>query len=210
MAKSVSGVSLTVLNKTTGLSGVDKFETQRSRLQLGSTVFVPSDDMLLIIADKISFKSARTGSQEKATVAHRIPVVRLVDGVPVDVIELFVGQMVKRDANSGAYVFNNNLVTAFNQGSDAFKAHICGNVLSVVDEKLIQDKIWDKEAVAWKRDPETKELITAEKNALEFAASEPSSSLDLDLCYEKLLAYYESNCKAYVTINRSSNVATEE
>lgn len=126
-------------------------------------------------------------------VGQHFPVVRLLDGKPAEVVELYVGQIVKADY-FGRIVFPGALSDALRKGSDAFKREICNRALEIVEEKECIDRIWDQENNRWMRDAEDPTKLAQRTNrAFKFEAKASTlSAADLEKANQMLLEYYKS------------------
>lgn len=211
MAKKIVNVSI----KSTTLNGVmsaDTFNTLMTSNQVGDQFYVPTSEYLLILGNEIDAQDRAgnilkdsEGNNIKRQAGQYFPVVRIVDGVPVEVVDLYVGQLVKIDVNR-VVVFPNELYRALRQGDQAFKSLICGKVLTISSEKTILDRVWDDTENKWKRDPNTSKFISKEGRAFEWSVSSATTSV-ASKATEMLLSVYsdpEKKYKDYVSIDESS------
>lgn len=163
------------------LSASQEFNVLRTSIQMHDKYFVPSKEMLLVLGNVVENAG---GSR---SVGHHFPAVKIVDGTPREVIELYVGQLVKQDVNR-ALVFPNELSDALRQSSAAFKDVICGKVIEVTNSKEILDRVWDKDH--WKRNPD-ESFVSQKKMAYEFTPKKASfSDAVMSDIYDMLEAYY--------------------
>lgn len=165
----------------TDVSVAQEFEVLRTSVQMHDKYFVPVKEMLLVLGNVVENEG---GSR---AVGHHFPVVKIVDGTPREVIELYVGQLVKQDINR-ALVFPNELSDALRQSSAAFKEVICGKILEVTNTKEILDRVWDNDH--WKRNPDDS-FASQKKMAYEFTPKKVSfSDAVMSDIYNMLEAYY--------------------
>lgn len=161
-----------------------EFNTLRTTTQVGDRFYVPAPNSLLVLGTKIEGRDVEVG--------QHFPAVRIIDGTPVEVVELYVGQIVKLDVNR-KLAFHTPLSDALRKSGDAFKAAICDRILEVTDSADIMDRDWDDKANAYKRDANNKYIPTP-KIAYKFEAKHHNLSDDvLAKAYEMLKAYINDN-----------------
>lgn len=173
MAKTFKAVKTTAIN---GLMSSQEFNPLATSNQVGDKFYVPEESMLLILGTEVDVRDRsgnlvtnETGEVQKRAAAQRFVVVKLdEDNNPIETRELYVGQVVKTDAH-GTIAYPGVLSTALRRSSDAFKAAICGKILSITDTKTIDGRVWDNEENAWKRD-EDGNLAFAPAQAFKFVA----------------------------------------
>jgi hypothetical protein len=147
--------------------------------QIGDRFYVPAKELLLVLGNAVP-STDRNGNQQynadgtpkKRSVGQHFPAVRVVDGKVTEVTELYVGQLVKIDAHRAAAFPESKLFNALRAGSNAFKDAICDKVLEIIDQKEVDDRVWDSDNNAWKKD-ENGQNVLQRKNALRF---EPKAS----------------------------------
>lgn len=196
MAKKEIKIAKSVIE---GVMANQEFNALLTQNQVGDRFFIPEEDMLLVIGQAINaldrdgneLKNA-DGTPQLRQVGQRFCAVRLVDGQPSEVVELYVGQLVKVDAHR-KIVFPNALSNALRQGDKAFKAAICGKTLEITEETMCDDRVWDQKANRWLRDAEDpNKLASAPKRALRF---EPKNTAlradDIVKCNDMLYEYYQ-------------------
>ena len=160
------------------------FNTLRTTTQVGDRFYVPVPNSLLVLGTKIEGRAVEVG--------QHFPAVRIIDGTPVEIVELYVGQLVKLDVNR-KLVFNTPLSDALRKSGEAFKEAICDRILEVTDSQEIDDRDWDDKANAYKRDEKGK-YIPKKKNAYKFEAKRHNLSDDvLTKVYEMLKGYINEN-----------------
>lgn len=184
-----------------GIMANQEFNVNYVYKQVGDRFLVPTSDWLLVLSTEVPSldRNGNTildnyGKPQMRLVGQHFPVVRLVDNVPTDVVELYVGQVVKTDY-FGRIAYPNSLSDALRKSSDAFKKEICGNILEITDEKEIIDRVWDKDNNRWMRDPENGNTLVKRSNrALKFEAKRsmlgPSETAKAT---EILVEYYKNN-----------------
>lgn len=171
-------------NEINNIVASQEFNTLRTSTQVGDRFYVPSVDSLLVLGTKVEGRDMAVG--------QHFPAVRIIDGTPVEVVELYVGQLVKLDVNR-KLVFNTPLSDALRKSGDAFKDVICDRILEVTDSADIMDRDWDDKANAYKRD-ENNKYIPTQKTAYKFEAKRHNLSDDvLAKAYDMLKAYINDN-----------------
>ena len=188
-----------------GLTANQEFATIRIQNQVGDRFFVPAAEALLVLGTSIpaldrdgNVMKDEKGNEMNRSVGQHFPVVRLVDGKPTEVIELYVGQIVKLDINR-KLVYPGALADALRKSSDDFKAAICGKVLEITEEKECDDRQWDQAANQWMRN-EDGSFATRKNRAFKFEAKPSAlSTADTDKAYELLNQYYNEMYSEYVS-----------
>lgn len=174
-------------NEINNIVASQEFNTLRTSTQVDDRFYVPSVDSLLVLGTKIEGRAVEVG--------QHFPAVRIIDGTPVEVVELYVGQIVKLDVNR-KLVFRTPLSDALRKSGEAFKEAICDRILEVTDSQEIDDRDWDPKAPnggAYKRDANNK-YIPTQKTAYKFEAKRHNLSDDmLAKAYDMLKAYINDN-----------------
>lgn len=141
-----------------GISAANNFEPIRTAIQLGDKFYVPEEDYLVVLGNVVNVVDRdgnevrdKNGTVQTRVFGQHFCAVKMIDGEPDSVVELYVGQIVKIDIK-GRVVFNNELAVALRKSGEWFKQVICGKILEVTDEKDIMDRLWDKNTRCWKRD----------------------------------------------------------
>lgn len=164
-----------------------EFNTLRTTTQVGDRFYVPTKGSLLVLGTKVEGRAVEVG--------QHFPAVRIIDNTPVEVVELYVGQIVKLDVNR-KLAFNTPLSDALRKSGDAFKDAICDHILEVTDSADIMDREWDPKAPnggAYKRDANNK-YIPKPNTAYKFEAKRHNLSDDvLAKAYDMLKAYINDN-----------------
>ena len=180
-----------------GIMANQEFATLRIQNQLGDRFFIPKSEMLLIVGSSIPAldRNGNTIKDEKGNETYRsvgqhFPAVRIVDGEPTEVVELYVGQLVKLDIKR-KLVFSGILSDSLRKSSDDFKKAICGKVLEITEETECDDRVWDANNARWMRDPEDDmKFVSQKKRVFKF---EPKASTlnaaDTDEAYKMLERY---------------------
>lgn len=193
-----------------GLTAASSFNTPTTSNQVGDSFWVPSKEWLLIIGNNIESRDRDRNVQRDAegnpimrSVAQRIVTVRLVDGVPTETVELYVGSLVKFDINRSV-AYNNDLFKALRQGDEKFKKCICGNTLTIVSEKEIEDRTWDNETSTYKVDAEGK-FVPRKSKAFDYSVK-PSglSTAMLEKAQGILMEAYSTMYADYVSIDETA------
>lgn len=168
-------------------------------MQVGDQFYIPQVDQLIILGTLVpetTDENGRTWPERQA--GQYMPVIRVLDGVPMEITNLYVGQLFKMDIKR-RLAFQNDLTNAFRKGSEAFKKFICDKILEVKNSKDIEDRSWDPTKNRWKRD-ENGELISAPKTAFEFVAKNHNFSPEtVAKCKAMLQDYYDNVLKLVVT-----------
>ena len=202
MAKLMLNIQKTDFN---GITANQEFATIRIQNQVGDRFFVPAPNMLLVLGTSIpaldrdgNVMKDEKGNEMNRSVGQHFPAVRLVDGKPTEVVELYVGQIVKLDINR-KLVYPGVLSDALRKSSDDFKAAICGKVLEITEEKECDDRQWDQAANQWMRNEDG--TFTARKNrAFKFEPKpSPLNAADTDAAYAMLDQYYNEMYSDYVS-----------
>lgn len=191
----------------TGLAVALSFNTPMTSNQVGDSFYVPTKDWLLIIGNNIESRDRDNAVQRdadgnviKRSVAQRIVAVRVVDGVPTETVELYVGSLVKFDANRSV-AFNNDLFKALRQGDAKFKDCICGNTLTIVAEKEIDDRVWDEKTNGYKRSEDGK-YETRKGKAFDYSVKASTlSGAMLEKANSILLDAYKSTYADFVSVD---------
>lgn len=187
-----------------GVMANQMFNTLTTSNQLGDKFYVPKQDMLLILGTGINARDREgneildeAGNPVRRQVGQHFCAVRLIDNKPVEVRELYVGQLVKVDVNR-RIAFPGILSDALQKGDAAFKDAICGKVLEIVDEKMVDDRVWDNAKNQWMR-KEDGTLASGPKNALKFEPKRNTMSAeDIDQANSMLMQYYKERYSDYV------------
>jgi hypothetical protein len=153
-------------------------------------------DMLMILGTSLENRDT--------PVAQYFPAVKLdADNNPVAVQNLYIGQIVKLDANRQV-AFNNELYKALSTpgGSAKFKNLICGKVLEVTDSKEILDRVWEKGD--WKRNPDNS-FASQKKIAFRFEPKNLPNVAVATAATNKLMEHYESDpiCKEFINVDEA-------
>lgn len=171
-------------NEINNIIASQEFNTLRTTTQVGDRFYVPAEGSLLVLGTKVDGRDIAVG--------QHFPAIRIIDGTPVEVVELYVGQLVKLDVNR-KLVFNTPLSDALRKNGEAFKEAVCDRVLEVTDSQEIDDRDWDDKANAYKRD-ENNKYIPTKKTAYKFEAKRHNLSDDmLTKAYDMLKAYINEN-----------------
>lgn len=171
-----------------GMAASQEFNVLRASLQKGDQFYVPNSDMLLVMGTALPESTNENGRTFPArTVGQYFPVVRISDGSPIEVTNMYVGQLVKVDVHR-AIAYPGELSSALRKGSDAFKALICNRILEATDSKDIDDRVWDTDH--WKRD-ENNKFVSETKTAFKFEVKRHNFSADVvSKCEDMLASYY--------------------
>lgn len=168
-------------------------------MQVGDQFYIPQVDQLIILGTLVpetTDENGRTWPERQA--GQYMPVIRVLDGVPMEITNLYVGQMFKMDIKR-RLAFQNDLTNAFRKGSAAFKSFICDKILEVKTSKDIEDRTWDPTKNRWKRD-ENGELVSTPKTAFEFVAKNHNFSPEtVAKCKAMLQDYYDNVLKLVIT-----------
>lgn len=165
-----------------------EFNVLRTTNQVGDKFYVPMKEMLLVLGTHLE----ANGDNPARTVGQYIPVVRMADGKPVEVVNLYVGQLVKLDVNR-VIAYDGPLATAIRQSSDAFKKVICDKILEIKESKPIKDRVWDDKKKQWKRN-EDDTFASKDAFAYKFVpVAHNMSDAVLDTCLDMLEKHYQEN-----------------
>lgn len=184
-----------------GVMANQEFNAIRVTNQVGDRFLVPTADWLLVLGTEVPSMDRNgnailddRGNPQMRSVGQHFPVLRLIDGVPTEVVELYVGQVVKTDY-FGRIAYPNALSDALRKSSDAFKKEICGNVLEITDEKEITDRVWDQANNRWMRDSENEGALAKRSNrAFKFEVKRsPLNASEMAKATEMLVEYYQKN-----------------
>lgn len=173
--------------------------------QVGDKFYVPLERDLLVLGTDINARDAagnelmdEAGKPVRRSVAQRFCAVRVVDNKPVEVRELYVGQLVKVDANR-RIVFPGTLSNALRHGDAAFKEAICGMILEVIDEKECDARIWVESEARWKRN-EDGTFASQKKTALHFDPKRNTMpSEEIEKAINMLYDYYKEHYRDHVS-----------
>lgn len=173
--------------------------------QVGDRFYVPTADMLLITGTP-SVAYSGTGDNRKPVLddqgnntynqsAQRILAVRLDGKNPVDVVEVFVGQLAKQDYK-GRFVFPESPFVKALRGANpdaAMKDLICNRILQIGENaKTFTDRKWDDKAQTYERDENNRLVAGPEKTINEWLVA-PLLDVDAEACKAMLLDYYKKN-----------------
>lgn len=165
-----------------------EFNVLRTSNQIGDKFYVPMKEMLLVLGTHLE----ANGDNPARTVGQYFPVVRMVDGKPIEVVNLYVGQLVKLDINR-AIAYDGPLADAIRQSSDAFKKVICDKILEIRTSKPIKDRVWDDGKKQWKRN-EDGTFASKDSFAYQFVpVAHNMSDAVLDACLNMLEEHYNAN-----------------
>lgn len=172
--------------------------------QVGDTFYVPNTNLLLVLGTGINARNAdgeelhdEDGNAVRRQVAQHFCVVRIVDNVPIDVRELYVGQLVKVDL-SRKIMFPGVLSKALQRGDDAFKKAICGNILQIVEDGFCTDRVWDNKVMRWKRNADDS-FVGVEKRVFHFEPTRNVMSAEaIEEADKMLMDYYNERYAEYV------------
>lgn len=165
--------------------------------QKGDKFFVPAQDMFAfggtpapIIDEDGKAVLDDQGNPMYRQVGNRFPAGRVVDGKITEIVELYIGQVVKVDVHN-QIAFPGVLSDALRQGGAKFKDAICGIVLEIKDQKEVEDRMWDRAKNRWMRDPETNQFVVRKNTALKFEPVNSNLSKDeVKKFNEKLVEFY--------------------
>lgn len=168
-------------------------------MQKGDQFYIPQVDQLIILGTLVpetTDENGRTWPERQA--GQYMPVIRVIDGTPTEITNLYVGQLFKMDIKR-RLAFQNDLTQAFRKGSEAFKNFICDKILEIKDFKDIEDRTWDPTKNRWKRD-DNGELVPSPKTAFEFVAKSHNFSPEtVAKCKAMLQDYYDNVLKLVIT-----------
>lgn len=149
MAKVLKVVSGTEVDGT--MVGLNITPAMLNAVQLGDTFYIPNQDAFVVLGTAVDDRDRdgnlqvdEAGNPKRRAVGQRIVAVKMIDGQPDSVQELYLGQIIKVDVNR-KIVFNNELARAFRSSNpDAkLKALMCGKYLVVAEEGTCEDRIWN-------------------------------------------------------------------
>lgn len=136
----------------------------QTQTQVGDSFYVPDTDHFVVLGTAVDETDPTTGEviivdgkPKKRSVGQRILAVRMVDNSPIEVQELYIGQIVKRDFK-GSIVFPNVLSNAL-RGSNAdakFKSLVCGKMLVVKEEGECTDRLFDRKTNRYVRNEQNR------------------------------------------------------
>ena len=169
-----------------GISVGQMFNTLTTINQIGDQFYVPVEGNLLIKGTLIPPQDGRPARQA----GQRFFAVRLIDGVPTEVVELYVGQIVKTDIR-GRVVFPGELANALRRGDKAFKNVICNRILEITGEQQIEDRVWDSETQSYLRNETDNKWVPQTKMALKFEPKMLPPKFDVAKAEALLQAYYQ-------------------
>lgn len=164
MAKVLKVASGTEVDGT--MVGLNITPAMLNAVQLGDTFYIPNKDAFVVLGTAVDDRDRNgnlqmndAGKPKRRSVGQRIVAVKMIDGQPDSVQELYLGQIIKVDVNR-KIVFNNELARAFRSADpDAkLKGLMCGKYLVVAEEGTCEDRIWDDAKNAYKRDENNKFL----------------------------------------------------
>lgn len=190
-----------------GTAASQEFTQLVAQNQVGDQFYVPTAESLLVLSTEVPMLGRdgvqlvdEEGNPRVMHVGQNFFAVRIIDGKPVEVSRLYVGQIVKRDVNNH-YPFTNELYRAIRTSGDTFKATICNKILEIEEAKEIQDRVWDAKSNRWARDPQDEnKLASRPGTAYRFEAKRHTLSKDtIEKCEEMLFDYYKENYAQYVT-----------
>lgn len=165
-----------------------EFNILRTYNQVGDKFYVPMEEMLLVLGTRLE----ANGNNPARTVGQYFPVVRLVNGVPTEVTNLYVGQLVRLDINR-VIAYPGPLSDALRQSSWAFKSLICDKVLEITESKEIVARVWDDDKKEWKRN-EDGTFASKDAFAYKFVpVAHNMSDAVLDACLNMLEEHYNAN-----------------
>lgn len=157
MAKVLKVQSGTEVDGT--MVGLNITPAMLNAVQLGDTFYIPNQDAFVVLGTAVDDRDREgniqldeDGKTKRRSVGQRIVAVKMIDGQPDSVQELYLGQIIKVDVNR-KIVFNNELARAYRSANpDAkLKALMCGKYLVVEEEGTCEDRIWDDTKNAYKR-----------------------------------------------------------
>lgn len=177
------------------IMGSQMFDAVRSAKQVGDRFYVPSKENLLVVSGYVNV------NDRELHTAQRFPVAHIDDnGKLIDVVDLYLGQVCKIDAH-GKVVFPGELISAIRKSGEAFADLICGKVLTIVDEKEIDDRVWNDTEKRWEREnPEDSNspYKTRKARAYKFEALSAPKSLDSESLEDSILDYDEKTYPDFV------------
>lgn len=180
------------------IAGVTFNPAMLNSVQVGDTFYVPVDNLVILgtaMEDRDASGNTRLDENGKPimrSVGQRILVVHVIDGVPQGVRELYLGQIIKIDY-ARRVVYNNDLAKAYrsNNADAALKSLMCGKYLVVAEEGVCEDRIWDDEKSAYKRD-EAGKFLHEPKTCYRWEVEIPGN-LDKDKCEDMVADFFNEN-----------------
>lgn len=167
-------------------------------IQVGDVFYVPSKENLVILGNAIEDRDAsgvvRTdddGNPKMRSVGQRILAVRVVDGQPQSVQELYMGQIIKVDYTRKV-VFNNDLAKAYRhpKADEMLKNLMCERYLVVKEEGVCEDRIWDTDH--YKRD-ENGKWLHEPKTCYRWEVETVPASVNKEACENMIVDYFNEN-----------------
>ena len=181
-------------------------------VQTGDTFYVPNQN-LIILGTALEDRNLTTGetrTDEDGNVKYRsvgqhFPVVHVIDGVPQSVVELYLGQVIKVDANRRLVYPDSALAKAYRSKNPdkALKDLMCGKYLTVTEEGTCLDRVWQNADPAtgtpagWKRD-ENGKFVTDHKRCYRFEVEIPGT-LDKEACENMIADYMKENYESLLS-----------
>ena len=168
-------------------------------MQVGDQFYIPRKNQLIILGTLVPESTDENGRiWPERQAGQYMPVIRVIDGVPMEITNLYVGQLFKMDIKR-RLAFQNDLTNAFRKGSEAFKDFICDKILEVKDSKDIDDRTWDPTKNRWKRD-DNGDLVPSPKTAFEFVAKRHNFTPEVSQkCETMMQEYYDNVLKLEIT-----------
>lgn len=182
MAKSFEPIEKPV--KFDGIMVSQEFNTLATINQIGDQFYVPNPEYIFIQGTVVP---AQNGRPERSA-GQRFVAVRVIDGKPVEAVELYVGQLVKTDVR-GRIVYPGELTNALRRGDAAFKEVICNKILEITEEKEIEDRVWSNEDQAYLRDETTGKYVAQKKMAMHFEPKMLPKGFDVEAANELILDF---------------------
>lgn len=170
--------------KFDGIFVSQEFNTLTTINQIGDQFYVPNPKYIFIQGTVVP---AQNGRPERMA-GQRFVAVRVIDGKPVEAVELYVGQLVKTDVR-GRIVFPGELTNALRRGDAAFKEVICNKILEITEEKEIEDRVWSSEEQQYLRDETTGKYVAQMKMAMHFEPKMLPKGFDVEAANELILDY---------------------
>ena len=180
------------------IAGVTFNPAMLNSVQVGDSYYVPVDNLVILgtaIEDRDASGNTRVdenGEPIMRSVGQRILAVHVIDGVPQSVRELYLGQIIKVDY-ARRVVYNNDLAKAYrsNNADAALKSLMCGKYLVVAEEGVCEDRIWDDDKSAYKRD-EAGKFLHEPKVCYRWEVEVPGN-LDKDKCEDMVADFFNEN-----------------
>lgn len=191
MAKSFEPIAEPV--KFDGIFVSQEFNAPALIYQLGNQFYVPKPKYIFIQGTVIP---AQNGRPERMA-GQRFVAVRVIDGKPVEAVELYVGQLVKTDVR-GRIVFPGELTNALRRGDAAFKEVICNKILEITEEKEIEDRVWSSEEQRYLRDETTGKYVVQTRIARRFEPQILPKGFDIEAANELILDYVKERYPSLV------------